>query len=98
MKVYEIDLKLAAREAGEKSLEMIHVKELTPLTGYVRGGCSPIGMKKAFPVLVDSSAADCPQIYISGGRIGLTLCLRPEDLLKVTGGKLGHITKNLFNE
>lgn len=89
----EIDLKHAASLAGEKTLEMIHVKELLPLTGYVRGGCSPIGMKKAFPVLIDSSAADGGQIYISGGRLGLTLCLKSEDLIRVTGGKLGSIVR-----
>ena len=93
----EIDLKAAARLAGEKTLEMIHVKELLPLTGYVRGGCSPIGMKKAFPVLADESVRKWDRVYISGGRIGLSVCLQPEDLLMVTGAVTGDITKKLFN-
>lgn len=89
----EIDLKRAAAEAGEKTLEMIHVRELTPLTGYVRGGCSPIGMKKPFPVLLDASAGEGEKIYISGGRLGLTLCLKSADLIRVTGGRVGSIVR-----
>ena len=93
----EIDLKQAAKCFGEKALEMIHVKDLTPLTGYVRGGCSPLGMKKAFPTLIDSSAADCDRIYISGGRIGLTLCLSPSDLQRAVSGQMGQITQTSFH-
>lgn len=89
----EVDLKAAARAAGEKSLEMIHVKELLGLTGYVRGGCSPIGMKKAFPVFVDLAAQKYSKIYVSGGRIGLSVCINPADLLKVCRGKYGDITE-----
>lgn len=66
----ELDLKKAARAVGEKSIEMIHVKELTPLTGYVRGGCSPIGMKKRFKTVLDQSAADQAAILVSAGKIG----------------------------
>jgi Cys-tRNA(Pro)/Cys-tRNA(Cys) deacylase len=87
----EIDLKEAARQTGEKSLELIHVKDITALTGYVRGGCSPIGMKKQFSTVLDSSAEQFDRIYISGGRIGLTLCLAPGDVLKVCRGKYGAI-------
>lgn len=90
----EIDLKKAAAESGEKSLEMVHVKDLFALTGYVRGGCSPIGMKKQFATIVDSSAEAFPRIYISGGRIGLSLCLAPADILRVTHGKFGQIIRN----
>ena len=79
----ELDLKEAARLAGEKSLEMIHVKEINSVTGYVRGGCSPIGMKKQFPTFIHESAEKYVEIYISGGRIGTTLCLSPTDLIKV---------------
>ena len=88
----EIDLKKAARAAGEKSLEMLHVKDLLPITGYVRGGCSLIGMKKQFPTVLDASAEQYDRIYISGGRIGLTLCLSPADVCKACRGKFADIT------
>lgn len=88
----ELDLKEAARLAGEKSLEMIHVKEINSVTGYVRGGCSPIGMKKQFPTFIHESAEKYGEIYISGGRIGTTLCLSPTDLIKVCRGHLGKLT------
>ncbi len=76
----EVDLKLAAKVAGEKSIEMIHVKDITAVTGYVRGGCTPIGMKKQFPTFIQESAQQYEQIYVSGGRIGYTLKLAPLDL------------------
>ena len=79
----ELSLKKAAEAAGEKSIEMIRSKELLPLTGYVHGGCSPIGMKKQFPIFVDSSARDLPLIMFSGGRIGFQVELAPADLEKV---------------
>ena len=88
----ELDLKEAARLAGEKSLEMIHVKEINSVTGYVRGGCSPIGMKKQFPTFIHESAEKYGEIYISGGRIGTTLCLSPTDLIKVCRGQFGKLT------
>lgn len=78
----EIDLKKAARVLNEKSIEMIHVKDITKVTGYVRGGCSPLGMKKQYPTVVHRSALEYDEIYISGGRIGTTLKLKPEDLAK----------------
>lgn len=80
----EVDLKKAAKAVGEKSMQMIHVKELTSLTGYVRGGCSPIGMKKKFPTVIQENAAGFERIYVSGGRIGLSLKMDPADLVKVT--------------
>ena len=83
----EVDLKKAAKEVGEKSIEMIAVKDLTKITGYVRGGCSPIGMKKLFPTYIQESAKDYDQIYVSGGRIGYTLKLNPQDLAKLVRGK-----------
>ena len=68
----EVDLKAAARAAGEKSVEMIHVKDITKVTGYVRGGCSPLGMKKLYPTIIQESAETFDMIYVSGGRIGST--------------------------
>ena len=78
----EVDLKAAAKAVGEKSVEMIHVKDLTKITGYVRGGCSPLGMKKQFPTVIDSTATSFDEIYISGGRIGTTIKLNPNELAK----------------
>ena len=78
----EVDLKAAARAAGEKSMEMIHVKDITALTGYVRGGVSPIGMKKEFRTFIAEEAKAYEKIYVSGGRIGSTLHLNTEDLLR----------------
>ncbi len=78
----ELDFKKCAKSVGVKAVQMIHVKELFGLTGYVRGGCTAIGMKKPFVTRLDESAQLFDQIYISGGRIGLHLCLAPEDFLK----------------
>ena len=80
----ELDLKKAAHEAGVKSLAMIHVKDITAITGYVRGGCTAIGMKKQYPTVIQECAADFDKVYVSGGRIGTTLCMTPEDLKKVS--------------
>lgn len=88
----EVDLKAAARSVGEKSVELIHVKDITKITGYVRGGCSPLGMKKAFPTVVSAKAQNFARIYVSGGRIGSTVCLAPDDLLKACGGKYADFT------
>lgn len=79
-----VDLKKAAKAVGEKSVAMIPTKDITKITGYVRGGCSPIGMKKQFPTIVDESAERLERIWISGGRIGLSICLSPKDLIQVT--------------
>ena len=89
----EVDLKRAAKAAGEKSMEMIHVKDLTPITGYVRGGCTAIGMKKQFPVFLQQCAKDFPQIYISGGKIGVTLKLAPEDFVRVSRAVYADFTQ-----
>ncbi len=78
----ELNLKKAAKACGEKNIEMITQKELLPLTGYVHGGCSPIGMKKKFSTFVDISALDYEQVFISGGKIGLQVGLNPNDLVK----------------
>ena len=87
-----LDLKKAAKAVGEKSIEMIHVKDITAVSGYVRGGCSPIGMKKQFPTFIHESAMQYSEIYISGGRIGTTLCLSPTDLLTACEGTYGNLT------
>lgn len=81
----ELDLKKAARVAGEKSVEMIPQKELLPLTGYVHGGCSPIGMKKAFPTRIHATAEGLDRIYVSAGRVGAQIELSPADLCRVAG-------------
>ena len=76
----ELDLKKAARAAGEKSVAMIRQKDLLPLTGYVHGGCSPVGMKKAFPTFIHETAAALPRMYVSAGRVGAQIDLAPADL------------------
>lgn len=80
----EVDLKKAAKVSGNKSCELIPMKELLPLTGYIRGGCSPIGMKKHFPTYIHQSAELYDKIYISAGQRGLQMVLSPADLIQVT--------------
>ena len=75
-----LDLKKAAKAVGEKSIEMLHQKELLPLTGYVHGGCSPVGMKKLFPTVIDASAEDLSTMIVSAGKIGYQVELSPRDL------------------
>ncbi len=87
----ELDLKKAAKAVGEKSVQMIHVKEINKVTGYIRGGCSPIGMKKQFPTVLSESARALPSIIFSGGKIGFQVELAPDDLLKLIHGKFGDI-------
>jgi Cys-tRNA(Pro)/Cys-tRNA(Cys) deacylase len=79
----ELDLKKAAKAVGEKSIEMIKSKELLPLTGYIHGGCSPIGMKKFFTTTLHETARDCPTIYFSAGKIGWQVEMAPDDLEKM---------------
>ena len=81
---FEVDLKLAAKISGNKSCEMVHVRELLGLTGYIRGGCSPIGMKKAYPTFIHESALLYDYIYISAGQRGLQFKLDPQDLIAYT--------------
>ena len=90
----EIDLKKAAKNFNVKSLEMIAVKELLPLTGYIRGGCSPLGMKKVFPTIIDSKALDLDKIIFSGGKIGLQIEMNPKDINKLL--KVELETDNLY--
>lgn len=89
----ELDLKAAARHFGVKTLMMEKVKDLKALTGYVRGGCSPIGMKKAFPTVVDEAAKEQAYILVSAGKIGLQLKLKPEDVVKAAGADYGEISR-----
>ena len=84
----EVDLKVAARTSGNKSCAMIHVKELLPLTGYIRGGCSPIGMKKPLPTFIHESALLWDSIYVSAGIRGLQLCIAPQALIDFVGASL----------
>ena len=87
----EIDFKKAARAVGEKSVEMLPLKDLTKVTGYVRGGCTSIGMKKQFPTVIHETAKGFDEIYISGGRIGLSLKMNPMQLADVIGAKFADI-------
>lgn len=84
----EVDLKLAARASGNKSAELIHMKELLPVTGYIRGGCSPIGMKKSFPTYFHSSCLDFDVIYVSAGVRGLQIRIAPGDLIGFVGAQV----------
>lgn len=78
----EVDLKKAAKVSGNKKCEMIPMKELLPVTGYIRGGCSPIGMKKHFPTYIHHTASDYDHIYVSAGQRGLQIKLAPADLIR----------------
>lgn len=89
----ELDLKKAAKAVGEKSVEMIHVKELLPLTGYVRGGCSPIGMKKRLPTTIHASALEQERIAVSAGKIGAQVELAPAALCGLIRGKFAPVAK-----
>ena len=81
----ELDLKKAAMAFGEKAVSMIKQKELLPLTGYVHGGCSPIGMKKQFPTFIHETATDSEKVFVSAGKVGFQIELSPEDLIGVIG-------------
>ena len=87
----EVDLKKAAKSVGEKSVELLHVKDIKNVTGYIRGGCTPIGMKKQFRTIVDITAKEQNEIIISGGRIGAQILLSPLDLVKVTRAEFADI-------
>jgi len=87
----ELDLKKAARSVGEKSVELIHVKDINKVTGYVRGGCTPIGMKKQFPTVIHQSAEQLDKFFISGGRIGTQIQLSPAELAKSIRAKFEDI-------
>ncbi|MBO4307707.1 MAG: Cys-tRNA(Pro) deacylase [Bacteroidales bacterium] len=88
----EVDLKKAAAITGNKKCEMIHVKELLPLTGYIRGGCSPIGMKKSYPTYFHSSIVNYEKIYCSAGMRGLQFCIAPNDIVTAAHGTICDLT------
>lgn len=87
----ELDLKKAARHFGEKKIEMIHAKDITNVTGYIKGGCSPIGMKKHFKTAIESKAESLEQIVVSAGKVGLQVELEVKALLEVVGAKLADL-------
>ena len=89
----ELDLKKCAAAVGEKKLEMVHVKELLGLTGYVRGGCSPIGMKKKYPTLIDETAQLFDRIYVSAGMRGHQIIVAPDALAEFVEAKYADLTK-----
>ena len=91
----ELDLKAAARAAGEKSVAMLPQKELLPLTGYVHGGCSPVGMKKRFPTVIDASAEEQSTIAVSAGRIGSQAELAPRALAELTGASFADVIRHM---
>lgn len=90
----ELELKKAAKAAGEKSVEMLHVNELLAITGYVRGGCSPIGMKKRYRTFIDISAEDKDKMFVSAGKIGYQIELSPTDLAKQSSGEFIDLVKS----
>lgn len=89
----ELDLKKAAKAVGDKKVEMIPVKDITKVSGYIRGGCSPIGMKKLYPTFIDSNAESLQNIIVSGGKIGMQIELLVADLLGIVHGKFADLTK-----
>ena len=89
----EVDLKKAARAIGDKKADLIAVRELLPLTGYIRGGCSPIGMKKALPTLIHSTVTDFDTVYVSAGIRGLQLCLAPAALVSASAATITDLIK-----
>lgn len=88
---YEVDLKAAARLSGNKKADLIPMKELLPTTGYIRGGCSPIGMKRQFPTFIHTSSLEHSRIYVSAGVRGLQLALAPQDLIAYVGATVADI-------
>lgn len=89
----ELNLKAAAKSVGEKSVEMIHVNEINRITGYIRGGCSPVGMKKQFRTVIDESCGKIPTIIVSAGRVGTQVELEPAALLGLIGGSVAAIAE-----
>lgn len=87
----ELNLKVCAKTAGEKSVELIHVKDINKVTGYIRGGCTPLGMKKLYKTVIDSSALNFDEIIISGGRLGAQIIINPNDLANAVKGSFENI-------
>lgn len=89
----ELDLKKAARSFGEKKIDMIHVREITPVTGYIKGGCSPIGMKKLFPTRIDETAVLFETIAVSAGKIGMQIEAGPEEIRALCDAEYADLTR-----
>lgn len=89
----DLDLKKAAKASNSKKIEMIPQKKLLPLTGYVHGGCSPVGMKKSFKTFIDSSAEDLDFFYVSGGKVGMQIKVNPKELISAIDGEFSDIKK-----
>lgn len=87
-----LDLKKLAKESGNKKVEMLHMKDLEKTTGYIRGGCSPVGMKRRFPTYVSSEASSMESIVVSAGKRGMQMELAPDELLRITDGQYADIT------
>lgn len=90
----ELDMKKAAKSVGEKSVEMLHVKDINAVTGYIRGGCTAIGMKKQYVTRIDSSAQALESMIVSGGRLGTQLSLTPSDLCNACRGEFADVTRD----
>lgn len=90
----ELDLKKAAKAAGEKSVEMVKVSEINALTGYIRGGCSPVGMKKRYPTFINESAKAKSTVYVSAGKIGSQIELEPLALAEICGAQFSELVKD----
>ncbi len=89
----ELDLKKAARSVGQKSVEMIHVKDIRNVTGYIRGGCTAIGMKKAYPVRIEQQAEALSDLYVSAGKVGCQINLSPKDLLRAANAEWADLIR-----
>lgn len=87
----EIDLKKAAKVVNEKSVEMLHVKDISAVTGYIRGGCTPLGMKKPYPTIIQEDAKNFDEIIISGGKLGMQILVNPKDLAKVAKAEFANV-------
>ena len=89
----ELNLKAAAKAAGEKNVELIHVKDINAITGYIRGGCTPIGMKKQFPTVIQEDAKELEYMHVSGGKLGMQIRLAPQDLQKVAKAEFADVIR-----
>ena len=87
----ELDLKKAAKVFGEKKIEMLHAKDITKVTGYIKGGCSPVGMKKQFKIAIHNSACDLDKIYVSAGRPGVSVEVNPQELARLIGAEFAEL-------
>ena len=94
----ELDMKKAAKAVGEKSIEMVHVKDINAVTGYIRGGCTPIGMKKQYKTVYHDTIKDFDKVIVSGGKLGTQIIIAPDDLIKVTRAEVCDIVKDLYQK